>query len=170
MICSLLLHFSTTGHLPCRRWSCRSVFGRWCDPWHGRRQSFGSWCTSCLRRTTFSVGSRTQVGWLLLISSQRCIAVAHFHSSSIKYPLSRLILTYHPNLFPFFPFRRSFSFSSPTHSLTYPPIFSGEEGVYNVLKLLNDELVLAMKLAGCVNLTDLKPAMIRTALSFQSRL
>ena len=49
-----------------------------------------------------------------------------------------------------------------------PP--SGEEGVYNVLKLLNDELVLAMKLAGCVNLTDLKPAMIRTALSFQSRL
>lgn len=29
---------------------------------------------------------------------------------------------------------------------------SGEEGVFNVLKLLNDELVLAMKLAGCVKL------------------
>lgn len=27
---------------------------------------------------------------------------------------------------------------------------SGEEGVFNVLKLLNDEFVLAMKLAGCV--------------------
>jgi isopentenyl diphosphate isomerase/L-lactate dehydrogenase-like FMN-dependent dehydrogenase len=29
---------------------------------------------------------------------------------------------------------------------------SGEEGVYNVLKLINDELILAMKLAGCVSL------------------
>ena len=47
---------------------------------------------------------------------------------------------------------------------------SGEEGVYNVLKLLNEELILAMKLAGCVSLTDLKPSLIRTALSFQSRL
>jgi (S)-2-hydroxy-acid oxidase len=27
---------------------------------------------------------------------------------------------------------------------------SGEEGVYNVLKLINDEFILAMKLAGCV--------------------
>ena len=27
---------------------------------------------------------------------------------------------------------------------------SGEEGVYNVLKLLNEEFVLAMKLIGCV--------------------
>ena len=47
---------------------------------------------------------------------------------------------------------------------------SGEEGVYNVLKLLNEELVLAMKLAGCVSLSDLKPSLLRTALSFQSRL
>ncbi len=30
---------------------------------------------------------------------------------------------------------------------------SGEEGVYNVLKLINDEFVLAMKLSGCVELS-----------------
>ena len=47
---------------------------------------------------------------------------------------------------------------------------SGEEGVHNVLKLLNEELILGMKLAGCVALSDLKPSLIRTALSFQSRL
>ena len=47
---------------------------------------------------------------------------------------------------------------------------SGEEGVHNVLKLLNEELILGMKLAGCVSLSDLKPSLIRTALSFQSRL
>jgi len=47
---------------------------------------------------------------------------------------------------------------------------SGEEGVYNVLKLLNEELVLGMKLAGCTSLTDLKPSMIKTAMSYQSRL
>ena len=64
---------------------------------------------------------------------------------------------------------------SPTNRLLsliyffHSPI-SGEEGVYNVLKLLNEELILAMKLAGCVSLTDLKPSLIRTALSFQSRL
>jgi (S)-2-hydroxy-acid oxidase len=28
---------------------------------------------------------------------------------------------------------------------------SGEEGVYNVLKLINEEFLLAMKLAGCVS-------------------
>lgn len=47
---------------------------------------------------------------------------------------------------------------------------SGEEGVHNVLKLMNEELILGMKLAGCVSLSDLKPSIIRTALSFQSRL
>ena len=30
---------------------------------------------------------------------------------------------------------------------------SGEEGVYNVLKLLNDELIMAMKLTGCVKIS-----------------
>jgi hypothetical protein len=30
---------------------------------------------------------------------------------------------------------------------------SGEEGVYNVLKLLNDELALAMKLMGAVQIS-----------------
>lgn len=30
---------------------------------------------------------------------------------------------------------------------------SGEEGVFDVLKLINDEFVLAMKLSGCVELS-----------------
>ena len=47
---------------------------------------------------------------------------------------------------------------------------SGEEGVYNVLKLLNDEFVLAMQLSGCVSISDIKPSLVRPALSFQSRL
>jgi len=47
---------------------------------------------------------------------------------------------------------------------------SGSDGVSNVLQLLNDELVMAMRLSGAVSLKDLKPSMIRTALSFQSRL
>eukprot|EP01034_Spumella_vulgaris_P036197 gene36197-44648_t len=47
---------------------------------------------------------------------------------------------------------------------------SGEEGVCKVLKLLNDELVLAMKLAGTVSLNDIKPSFVRSALQLQSRL
>lgn len=47
---------------------------------------------------------------------------------------------------------------------------SGEEGVHNVLKLLNDEFVLAMQLSGCVSINDIKPNLVRPALSFQSRL
>lgn len=47
---------------------------------------------------------------------------------------------------------------------------SGEEGVYNVLKLLKDEFTLAMMLCGAVKIEDLKPSLVRPALSFQSRL
>jgi len=48
--------------------------------------------------------------------------------------------------------------------------YSGEEGVFNVVKMLNDEFVMAMKLAGCVRISDVKPSLVRTALSFQSKL
>ena len=48
--------------------------------------------------------------------------------------------------------------------------YSGEEGVFNVVKMLNDEFVMAMKLAGCVCISDVKPSLVRTALSFQSKL
>lgn len=47
---------------------------------------------------------------------------------------------------------------------------SGEEGVAHVLKLINDELVLAMRLTGCTKLEDIKPSFLRTALSLQSKL
>lgn len=47
---------------------------------------------------------------------------------------------------------------------------SGEEGVFNVLKLLNDEFVLAMQLSGCTSIQDIKPSLVRPAMSFQSRL
>jgi len=47
---------------------------------------------------------------------------------------------------------------------------SGEEGVFNVIKLLNDEFTIAMMLCGCVNIKDLKPSLVRQALTFQSRL
>lgn len=47
---------------------------------------------------------------------------------------------------------------------------SGEEGVSNVLKLLNDEFTMAMKLSGCLTVADIKPSFIRHANSFQSRL
>lgn len=47
---------------------------------------------------------------------------------------------------------------------------SGEEGVSNVLKLLNDEFVMAMQLSGCVSISDIKSSLVRPALSFQSRL
>lgn len=46
----------------------------------------------------------------------------------------------------------------------------GEEGVTNVLKLLNDELVMAMQLSGCVKIGDIKPSLVRPALTFQSKL
>jgi len=47
---------------------------------------------------------------------------------------------------------------------------NGEEGVVNVLKLLNDEFTLAMQLSGCVNVNDIKASLVKPALSFQSRL
>jgi len=47
---------------------------------------------------------------------------------------------------------------------------NGEEGVYNVMKLLNDELVLAMQLTGCVCINDIKPSLVRHASSFHSRI
>lgn len=47
---------------------------------------------------------------------------------------------------------------------------SGEEGVFNVLKLLKDEFTLAMMLAGAVTIDDLKPSLVRPALTFQSRI
>ena len=47
---------------------------------------------------------------------------------------------------------------------------SGEEGVYNIMTLLNEELKLALALAGQTNVQDLKPSLVRTAMSLQSRL
>lgn len=37
---------------------------------------------------------------------------------------------------------------------------SGEEGVYDVLKLLHDELYMALQLSGCVKLEDVKRSMV----------
>ena len=47
---------------------------------------------------------------------------------------------------------------------------NGEEGVYNVLQLLKDEFKMAMQLSGVVNVSEIKPSLVRTALSFQSKL
>lgn len=47
---------------------------------------------------------------------------------------------------------------------------SGEEGVYNVVNLLKEEFALAMALSGCVKIEDIKPSLVRSALSFQSKL
>jgi (S)-2-hydroxy-acid oxidase len=47
---------------------------------------------------------------------------------------------------------------------------SGENGVFNIMTLLNEELNLAMMLAGVTDISFIKPSFIRTALSFQSRL
>ena len=47
---------------------------------------------------------------------------------------------------------------------------SGEEGVYNAIKLLRDEFYLAMQLMGTVSIAELKPSMVRHALSFQTKL
>ena len=46
----------------------------------------------------------------------------------------------------------------------------GEEGVFNVLELMQNELVLAMRLSGCVDVASIKPSMIRTVMQLQSRL
>jgi (S)-2-hydroxy-acid oxidase len=46
-------------------------------------------------------------------------------------------------------------------------VHSGEEGVNHVLKLLNDEFVLAMKLAGVTKLDQIKPSFVKHALGFQ---
>ena len=46
----------------------------------------------------------------------------------------------------------------------------GEEGVSHVLQLLKDELKMAMQLAGYTKIGDLKPSIVRSALSFQSKL
>jgi (S)-2-hydroxy-acid oxidase len=47
---------------------------------------------------------------------------------------------------------------------------SGEEGVFNIMSLLNEELKLALMLAGQTDVLTLKPSLVRTALSYQSRL
>jgi len=47
---------------------------------------------------------------------------------------------------------------------------SGEEGVYNAIKLLRDEFYLAMQLMGTTSIAELKPSMVRHALSFQTKL
>jgi (S)-2-hydroxy-acid oxidase len=49
-------------------------------------------------------------------------------------------------------------------------VHKGEEGVSAVLKLLNDEFVMAMQLSGCVKISDIKPSLVRPALQFQSKL
>lgn len=47
---------------------------------------------------------------------------------------------------------------------------SGEDGVFRAIQLLKDEFELAMRLSGSVTLADLKPSLVRTAFSMQSRL
>lgn len=47
---------------------------------------------------------------------------------------------------------------------------SGEKGVTAVLKLLNEELTLAMKLSGCPSIRDINKSFIRTEQSLRSRL
>mmetsp|Transcript_34036 Transcript_34036/g.46733 ORF Transcript_34036/g.46733 Transcript_34036/m.46733 type:complete len:390 (+) Transcript_34036:93-1262(+) len=47
---------------------------------------------------------------------------------------------------------------------------SGEEGVYNAIKMLNDEFVLAMKLSGCICIEDIKPSFVKPAAAFRSKL
>jgi isopentenyl diphosphate isomerase/L-lactate dehydrogenase-like FMN-dependent dehydrogenase len=43
---------------------------------------------------------------------------------------------------------------------------SGEGGVYDILKLLNDELVLGIKLSGCATIADIDGSIVRSPLSF----
>lgn len=47
---------------------------------------------------------------------------------------------------------------------------SGEEGLYHLISLIREELVLAMKLAGCPELSSIKPSIIRHASQFPSKL
>lgn len=47
---------------------------------------------------------------------------------------------------------------------------SGEQGVYDVVNLLKEELQLAMMLSGCVKVEDIKPSLVRHAMTFQSKL
>ena len=47
---------------------------------------------------------------------------------------------------------------------------SGEEGVFNIMTLLHEELKLALALAGQTSVQNLKPSLVRTAVSYQSRL
>lgn len=47
---------------------------------------------------------------------------------------------------------------------------SGEEGVFKAIQLLREEFELAMRLSGSTSLADLKPNLVRTAFSMQSRL
>ena len=47
---------------------------------------------------------------------------------------------------------------------------NGEEGVHAIMTLLNEELKLALALAGHVDVHNLKPSLVRTAFSYQSKL
>lgn len=47
---------------------------------------------------------------------------------------------------------------------------NGEEGVHAIMTLLNEELKLALALAGQVDVHNLKPSLVRTAFSYQSKL
>lgn len=47
---------------------------------------------------------------------------------------------------------------------------SGEDGVFNIMNLMKEELALAMMLSGAIKIDDLKPSLVRTAFSFQSKL
>jgi isopentenyl diphosphate isomerase/L-lactate dehydrogenase-like FMN-dependent dehydrogenase len=47
---------------------------------------------------------------------------------------------------------------------------SGEDGVFNVLKLLRDELVLAMQLSGCPSIAHIRPSFVRTSTPIMGRI
>lgn len=47
---------------------------------------------------------------------------------------------------------------------------SGEEGVANVLKLLNDELTLALQLSGCTNASEIKKEMVTHVTAYFAKL
>ncbi len=48
--------------------------------------------------------------------------------------------------------------------------YDGEDGLFDVLSLLQEELVLAMKLAGCIDIRQLRKEIIRPKLYYQSNL
>lgn len=142
----------TPRHLPRSSRPCWSV-RRWRHhKRHWRHQSPRPWSQGCLHRQTSPLVSRHHIP-----SLDRPDRPAFTDKQTGSYHISSCV-AHTVSLNPYSHITHCLCSSSSYSSLHSNHTFrglahSGEEGVYNVVKLLNDELALAMKLMGAITIS-----------------